>query len=117
MTVLAQAPAPRAKANCDPWIRLLGSSAQGVPKPSPVFFERKRAAMAAEPSCAADWVDNDVLPAEGRAQLAERQVPKGDVAVDLRLLGQAEHPLAEDVAHHLVGAAGDPRTGRSDHHP
>ena len=33
------------------------------------------------------------------------------LAVDLRFLRQPEHPLADDVALHLVGAAGDARRG------
>src|SRR5882724_9975376 len=39
-------------------------------------------------------------------QLAERHI-----AIDLGLLGESEHPLADDVALHLVGPPGDTRSG------
>ena len=42
--------------------------------------------------------------------LAEDFAP-GDAFVDAGLAGEAEHTLADDVLHHLVGAAGDVRGG------
>src|SRR5687767_7776037 len=38
---------------------------------------------------------------------ADLELAEGDFFVDPRVLRKAEHTLAEDVQHHLVGAAGD----------
>src|SRR5205085_4608724 len=53
---------------------------------------------------------------EGRGLPVLRQVAEGDGAVVARLLGQAEHALAEDVVLDLVGTAVDRRTGREQGH-
>ena len=47
-------------------------------------------------------------PVSGRRPwVTRRQVAERDVLVDPRLTGEAEHPLADDVALDLVGAAAD----------
>src|SRR6266704_1918335 len=62
--------------------------------------------------CALGRIRNDDLlsPSPGW-YLVER-----DVLVDPYIAGQAEHPLGDDVAHDLVGAAFDPGTGRTQQH-
>ncbi len=54
------------------------------------------------------------MPAANYAgtRLAVHQLPERDVAVHLRFLGQPENPFTQDVAHDLVGPAGDPGPGR-----
>ena len=68
---------------------------------------------------------DEVLDAPRRATSASRPQPSdagvqredfapGDAFVDAGLAGEAEHALADDVLHHLVGAAGDVRGGRAE---
>ena len=45
--------------------------------------------------------------------LAQHVLP-GDALVDAGFAGQAEHALADDVLHHLVGTARDVRGGRAE---
>src|SRR5579863_5831647 len=42
---------------------------------------------------------------------AGRDVLERHVLVHAHLLGQPQHPLGDDVAHDLIGAAGDPYAG------
>src|SRR5207248_5049147 len=48
---------------------------------------------------------------------ADLEVLERGVGVDARILREPEHALGDDVAHHLVGAAGDAHAGNAEHHP
>ena len=65
--------------------------------------------------CGASRTDAESESSRGAASCgADLEVAEGALGVDAGVLGEAEHALADDVAHDLVAAAGDAPAGRAE---
>ena len=79
----------------------------------PIGRRRRRRRAPAASSKAID----DLRAGKGVSAGLARNLAPGDALVGAGFAGQAEHTLADDVLHHLVGAARDVTRGRAERSP